>query len=78
MHDCDICYNSYININILNCCIGKRMCNSCKEKYACSTCPFCRQHMKPAIIIVNKNIPYKGHGKIILTMMNYNVIRIYV
>ena len=80
MYECDICCELYININIniLSCCKGKRICSSCRVRYDSKICPFCRQKMnpKPAIVIINKNFPYKGKGDIILSIMNYNVIKI--
>lgn len=33
MYECDICYNSFDNINILRCCKGKRMCVNCDDRY---------------------------------------------
>ena len=78
MHNCDICYNSYITLNILRCCKGKRICIKCMDKYGKLICPFCRQLMnrKLAIVIDNKNnIPEKG--EIILSVMNYNIIEIW-
>lgn len=78
MHDCDICYESFVTINLLRCCKGKRMCIKCKYKYGKIQCPFCRQKMndKPAITILNKNQQPKK-GEIIMSIMNYNVVQIW-
>ena len=55
MHECDICYTSFIDINVLRCCKGKRMCITCKNKYNKKICPFCRRDMyRSTIIIINK------------------------
>lgn len=77
MVECDICYNSFISLNLLRCCKGKRMCLQCKNNYNNSKCPFCRQNMnrKETIIIINKNFPYPN-GDVIMSIMNYNIIKI--
>lgn len=79
MHECDICYNSCVTIKLLTCCKEKHMCISCKNKYSQSKCPFCRQNMnrKPTIIIVNKNTPCPEKGNIIMSLVNYNIIKIW-
>ena len=79
MHDCNICYESFVTINILRCCQGKRMCIKCKYKYDKTICPFCRQKMNvnPAIIILNKN-QKQIKGKIIMSVMNYNIIQLWL
>lgn len=79
MHECDICYNSFYNINILRCCKGKRMCVNCKNRYYDIKCPFCMQNMnkQPTIIILNKNNPYPKKGNIILSVMNYNIFKLW-
>jgi hypothetical protein len=79
MNDCNICFNSYININVLRCCKGKRMCIKCKDKYDKKICPFCLQNMnrKPTVIIINKNTPTPKNSDFILSVMNYNIIRIW-
>jgi hypothetical protein len=79
MHNCNICFNSFVTINVLRCCKGKRMCIKCKDKYGKNTCPFCRQNMnrQPTVIIINKNTPKPEKSDIIFSVMNYNVIRIW-
>ena len=77
--ECDICYNSFTTINILKCCKGKRICIKCKDKYNCFKCPFCRQNMnkQPFIVIINKNFPCPKNGNVILSVMNYNIVRLW-
>ena len=81
MYECDICYNSFLTINLLTCCKGKNMCVDCKSKYGQSKCPFCRKNMKiknkSTIIIINKNTPYPEKYDIIMSIMNYNIIKIW-
>lgn len=79
MHDCDICFNEFVTINIVGCCKNKRMCIKCKDKYGKIQCPFCRQNMnrKPAIVIINKNTPMPEKGNIVMSVMNYNIIKIW-
>lgn len=79
MHDCDICYNLYININFLTCCKGKRMCIKCKDKYGKNICPFCRQNMnnRYSVLILNKSSPFPEKGELLFSSMNYNVIKIW-
>ena len=79
MHDCNICYNSFVSVNLLRCCKGKRMCVKCKDKYCKDKCPFCRQNMnkKSTIVITNKNVPMPEMSDIILSVMNYNIIRVW-
>lgn len=78
MHDCNICYESFITINFLRCCKGKRMCIKCKYRYNKLDCPFCRLKMndKHAIIILNKNQKL-DKGEIIMSIMNYNIVQIW-
>ena len=79
MHECNICFNDFVTINILRCCKGKHMCIRCKDKYGKTKCPFCRQNMnrRPTIIIVNKNTPPPEKGAIIMSLMHYNIVKIW-
>ena len=70
MHECDICYTSFIDINVLRCCKGKRMCITCKNKYNKKICPFCRRdRYRSTIIIINKNKPCPEQGNILMTLV---------
>lgn len=55
------------------------MCAQCKHKYGKNKCPFCTKNMKTksTIIIQNKNTTELVNGDIIMSVMNYNIIRIY-
>ena len=79
MHNCDICYNSFVRINTLRCCKGKRMCIKCNTQYVPNKCPFCMQIMnkKSTILIINKNFPCPKKANIILSIMNYNIVRLW-
>lgn len=79
MHECDICYNTFITINILKCCKNKRMCIKCKNKYGKQSCPFCRQNMnrKHAIVFINNKDPCPENSIIIMSVMNYNIVKIW-
>jgi hypothetical protein len=79
MYDCDICYNSLLTINVLKCCKDKHMCLKCRNKYGKQTCPFCRQNMnrKTAIVIINNQYPCPVKGEIIMSVMNYNIVKIW-
>lgn len=78
MYDCDICYHSFLSINTLRCCKNKHMCIKCKNNYGKEICPFCRQNMnrKPAIVIINNQRPCPDKGIIIMSVTNYNIVKI--
>lgn len=78
MIECDICFNSFKTLALLNCCKGKYICLNCKNNCNNNLCPFCRQNInrKPAIIIVNNSFPCPQKGTIIMSIMNYNIIKL--
>lgn len=79
MYECNICYNDYINMEILKCCKEKHMCDLCKDTYEDKRCPFCRQNMnrKPTIIILNKNTILPSKSSVIMCVKNYNIVKIW-